>query len=123
MILIGKTANCLLGAYVIAHSAVLKAVDEFVRMCEITRSVKVAIKCLIAVVLVDDDLPYWTSKVEHLVAFTAMFYLDTAVRFADHDFLLECKILAIWPRFPLIFAFYMLNVSHISTSGLFDLLT
>ena len=24
--------------------------------------------------------------------------LDTAVRFADHDFLLECKILAIWPR-------------------------
>ena len=58
MILIGKTVNCLLGAYVIAHSAVLKAVDEFVRMCEITRSVKVAIKCLIAVVLVDDDLPY-----------------------------------------------------------------
>ena len=32
MILIGKTANCLLGAYVIAHSAVLKAIDEFVRM-------------------------------------------------------------------------------------------
>ena len=32
-----------------------------------------------------------------------MFYLDTAVRFADHDFLLECKILAIWRRFPLIF--------------------
>ena len=30
MILIGKTANCLLRAYVIAHSAVLKAVDEFV---------------------------------------------------------------------------------------------
>jgi len=42
-------------------------------MREITRSVKVALKCLIAVVLVDDDLPYWTSKVEHLVAFTAMF--------------------------------------------------
>ena len=36
MILIGKTANCLLRAYVIAHSAVLKAVDEFVRMREIT---------------------------------------------------------------------------------------
>jgi len=32
MILIGKTANCLLGAYVMAHSAVLKAVDEFVRI-------------------------------------------------------------------------------------------
>ena len=58
MILIIKTANCLLWAYVIAHSAVLKAVDEFVRMREITRSVKVALKCLIAVVLVDDDLPY-----------------------------------------------------------------
>jgi len=62
MILIGKTANCLLGAYVIAHSAVLKAVDEYVRMREITRSVKVALKCLIAVVLIDNDFPYWTSK-------------------------------------------------------------
>ena len=58
MILIGKTANCLLLANVIAHSAVLKAVDEFVPMREITRSVKVALKCLIAVVLVDDDLTY-----------------------------------------------------------------
>jgi len=58
MILIGKTANCLLGAYVIVHSAVLKAVDEFVRMREITRSVKVALKCLIAIVLVDDYFPY-----------------------------------------------------------------
>ena len=38
-------------------------------MREITRSVKVA---LIAVVLVDVDLPYWTSKVEHLVAFAAI---------------------------------------------------
>jgi len=58
MIRIGKTANCLLGAYVIAHSAVLNTVHEFVRMREITRSVKVAVKCLIAVVLVDVDLPY-----------------------------------------------------------------
>ena len=41
-------------------------------MREITRSVKVALKCLIAVVLVDVDLPYWTSKVEHLVAFLAI---------------------------------------------------
>jgi len=73
MILIGKTANCLLGAYVIAHSDVLKTVDEFVYMREITWSVKVALKCLIAVVLGDDDLPYWTSKVEHLVTFTAIF--------------------------------------------------
>ena len=73
MILIGKTANCLLGAYVIAHSALLKAVDQFVRMRKITRSVKFALKFLMAVVLVDVDLSYWTSKVEHLVAFTAIF--------------------------------------------------
>jgi len=73
MILIDKTANCLLGGYVIAHSAVLKAIDEFLRMREIMRPVKVALKCLIAVVLVDVDLPYWTSKAEHLVAFAAIF--------------------------------------------------
>ena len=41
-------------------------------MLEITRSVKVAQKCLIAVVFVDVDLPYWTLKVEHLVAFAAI---------------------------------------------------
>ena len=41
-------------------------------MREITRSVTVALKCLIAVVLVDDYLPHWTSKVEHLVAFTSI---------------------------------------------------
>jgi len=40
-------------------------------MREITRSVKVVLKFLIAVVVVDVDLPYWTSKVEHLVAFSA----------------------------------------------------
>jgi len=51
----------------------------------------------------------WTSGVN----------LYTAVRFPDPDFLLECNISAIWRRFPLIFAFYMLNVRHISTSGLF----
>ena len=48
----------------------------------------------------------WTSGVN----------LDTAVRFADPDFLSECKISAIWRRFPLIFAFYILNVRYISTS-------
>jgi len=37
----------------------------------------------------------WTSGVN----------LDTAVRFADHDFLLKCKISAIWRRFPLILHF------------------
>jgi len=36
MIQISRTANCLLVAYVIVHSAVLKTVDEFVRMREIT---------------------------------------------------------------------------------------
>ena len=38
-------------------------------MRDIRRCVKVA---LIAVVFVDVDLPYWTSKVEHLVAFAAI---------------------------------------------------
>ena len=38
----------------------------------ITRSVKVALKCFIAVVLVDAYLPYWLSNVEHLVAFAAI---------------------------------------------------
>jgi len=47
----------------IAYSAVIKAVHEFVRMREITRSVKVALKCLITVVLVDVNLPYWTSAI------------------------------------------------------------
>ena len=48
-------------------------------MREITRSVEVALKCLIAVVLADVDLSYWTSKVEHIAAFTAIFsYICTA---------------------------------------------
>jgi len=81
MILICKTANCLLGAYFIAYSALLKAVDEFVRMREITRSVKVALKCLIAVVLVDVDLPYYRIELQrlsilsHLWPFSATFVL------------------------------------------------
>ena len=37
-------------------------------MREITRSVKVDLKCLIALVLLDVDLSYWTSKVQHIVA-------------------------------------------------------
>ena len=55
MILISKTANWLR-----RHSVQrgLKTVDEFVRMREITRSIKVALKCLIAVVLVDVGIPY-----------------------------------------------------------------
>ena len=93
-------------------------------MREITRSVKVALKCHIAVVLDDVDLPYWTTKVDHLVAFAAIVsnictahaqkrlfmhfrckFRHNAGRFADPDFLLECKISAIWRRFTLIFAF------------------
>ena len=37
-------------------------------MRDITRSVKVALKCLIAVVLVDVDLPYWTLLIKGLLA-------------------------------------------------------
>jgi len=48
--------------------------------------------------------------------------LDIAVRFADPDFLLGCKISAIWRSFTLFFAFNILIVRHISTSGLFHLL-
>ena len=48
---------------------------------------------------------------------------DTTVRFLDPDLFIQCEISAIWRSFPLIFAFYMLKVRHISTSGLFDLLT
>ena len=110
-------------------------------MREITRSVKVALKCVIAVVLIDVNLPYWTSKVEHLVAFQAtvsnictahaqrrlfMYFrckFRHAVRFADPGFLLGCKISAIRRCFTLIFVFNILIVRHISTSGLFDLLT
>jgi len=70
MMLIGKTANWLL-----RHSIqrCVKSRRLFVRMREMTRSAKVALKFLIAVVLVDVDLPYWTSKVEHIVAFSAIF--------------------------------------------------
>ena len=101
MILIGKTANCLLGAYVIAYSAVLKAVDEFVCMRKITRSVKVAQKCLVAVVLVDVDLP----KVEHLVTFTAIFSNICTVHAQKRLFMnFWCKFrhhrLICRPRFP-----------------------
>jgi len=47
MILIPKTADCLLGGYVIAYSVVLKVIGEFVRMREITRSVKGALNVLL----------------------------------------------------------------------------
>ena len=143
MILIGKTANCLLGAYVIVHSTVLKAVDEFVHMREIMRSVKVALKCrpIIAAVFVDVDLPYWISKVKHLVAFTAISSNICTAHAQKRLFVnFRCKFRHRHsirrPRFPIrvqnfddlatfsvdFFAFYMLNVRHISTFGLSDLL-
>ena len=67
------SAKLLTGYDIVAYSAVLKAVDEFVRMRKkITRSVKVSLKCLITVVLVDVHLRYWTSKVQHILAFAAI---------------------------------------------------
>jgi len=48
---------------------------------------------------------------------------NTIIRFPDPDFLTEYEILAMWGGFPLISAFYVQKIHHISTSGLFDLLT
>jgi len=56
----------------IIHGPVLKT-HEILRMREITWSVKRCPKCLIAVVFVDVDLQYWTSKVEHIISFMAIF--------------------------------------------------
>jgi len=75
-------------------------------MREITRSVKVALKCLIAVVLVDVDLPYWTSKVEHSVTFMAIFSNICTAHAQKRIFInFRCKF---WhrrsicrPRFPI----------------------
>jgi len=110
-------------------------------MRKITRSVKVALKCLNAVVLVDVDLPYWTSKVEYLVAFPATvsnictahaqkrLFMNFQCKFRHRRsirrprFPIRVQISEIWRRFTLIIAFYILNVRHISTSGLFYLLT
>ena len=41
--------------------------------CAKSRDLLKVPKCPIAVVLADVDLPYWTSKVEHIAAFTAIF--------------------------------------------------
>ena len=98
-------------------------------------------KYLTAVVLSDVDLSYWTSKLSissHLRPFSATLLLrmrrkgylwtcskisDAVISFPAPGFFTECVVSAIWRRFPSIFPFYMLNVHHISTSGLFDLLT
>jgi len=49
--------------------------------------------------------------------------LTFTIPFLDPDFLTGHDISAIRGRFLLIFALYKLNVCHISTSGLVDLLT
>ena len=111
-------------------------------MSEITRSVKVAQKCLIAVVLVDVDLPYWTSNVEHLVASAATVSNICTAHAQKRLFMhfrrkIRHRRLICRPRFLIrvinfgdlatfyvdFLAFNILNVLHISTSGLFDLLT
>ena len=115
-------------------------------MREITRSVKVALKCLIAVVLVDVDLPYWTSKVEHLVAFAAIvsnictahaqkpLFMNFWCKFRHHNSIRRPRLINRVQNFRDLATFsidfcvfYMLNVRHICNtgifSGLFDLLT
>jgi len=79
-----------------------------VRMREIMRSVKVALKCrpIIAAVFVDVDLPYWISKVKHLVAFTAI-YSNICTAHAQKRLFMKfrCKVrhrrLILRPRFPI----------------------
>jgi len=48
---------------------------------------------------------------------------DISILFLDPDFLMGSEILAISRRFPLIFSSEKLKVRHMSTSGLFYLLT
>jgi len=137
MIIIGKTANCLLGAYVTAHSAVLKAVDEFVRMRKITRSVKMTYcsrscqrrftvlnfkgRDLVALTAIFSNictahaqkrlfLNFW-CKFRHRRSIPRSRFPNTVQNFSD------------LATFSVHFCIFMLNVRHISTSGLFDLLT
>jgi len=48
---------------------------------------------------------------------------DISIQFFDLGFLTDSEISAIWRRFQLIFSPEKLKVRHISTSGLFGLLT
>jgi len=120
---------------------VIKKTYEILRMREITWSVKGGLNVLLQSFSSTSIYRTGLQKLSissHSRPFSLTFVLrmrrngylwtsgvncDSAVRLADPDFRLECKISAIWRRFPLNFAFYMLNVRHISTSGLFDLLT
>ena len=68
MMPIGRTANWLL------RHGVQRCVKSHRLVCAHARNHAFSQSfpnCLIAVVLVDVDLPYWTSKVEHLFAFAA----------------------------------------------------
>ena len=87
-------------------------------------------KCLIAVVLADVHLPYWTSKVEHILSFTAIFsniciahaqkrlFMNFRCKFRHrrsirrHRFPVRVQNFGDL-AFPLIFAFYMPKVRHI----------
>ena len=70
MMLIGKTANWLL------HHIVQRCVKSRRLVCAHARNHAFCYsgpKWPIAGVLIDVDLSYWTSKVEHIAAFTAIF--------------------------------------------------
>ena len=107
MMLIGKTANWLLRHSV--QRCVIKAVDEFGRMREITWSVKGTLNALLQSFSSTSIYHTGLQKLSHLRPFSATFVLrmrrngylwtsgvnlDNAVRFADPDFLSECKISA-----------------------------
>jgi len=124
----------------IMYAAVLKAVCVSAHarnhvICQRCR------KCLIALVFDDVDLPYCTSKAENIVAFTTIFSNFCTAHaqkrlFMNFRFKFRYRRSIPGPRFPVtaqnvgylamflrFFAFYMLNFRHISTSGVFDLLT
>ena len=91
----------------------------------------------IAVVPDDVDLQYWTSKVSFTAIFSNICTVHAQKRlFMNFRYKLRHRRSIRWPRFPigvqnfgdlamftLIFAFYVPNVRHISTSRLFDILT
>jgi len=97
--------------------------------------------CPIAVVLADVDLPYWTSKVQHMEAFTAIFgnictahaqkrlFMNFRCKFRHRRsiprprFHIRVENFGDSATFSVDFCILYLNVRHISTSGLFDLLT
>ena len=91
--------------------------------------------CPIAVVLADVDLPYWTSKVEHIEAFTAIFgnictahaqkrlFMNFRCKFRRPLFSIKVENVGDLATFSVDFCILYLNVRQISTSGLFDLLT